>query len=407
MKVMNDSAKLESGSKATSGNITLLAYDAFPDTTNQKQEYVNNLVNANFNAGFFLSSETAITNALKAISQSGKLFKLIVSNPALLNESKQQDFITAMTEVGGDNLWGYALSIHPKYNQLSTLKTQKERLTSLIGNKGLYVQLSTDDNPTYLGNFTDYGSYLKYVVTQLNPNPLSFEIYPYRQNGCGYSFTSDEFFKILKAFAMQSCDTGMPFWGFCNVQAMTMASRQYPNPTEEMIRMVVMSQLAMGAQGIVYRSLYQSVNSDTKTYTLAPINRERQRTALWRYIKDVNAEVLSLSNVFYGSTLLDFVLVKGQKSTMSQGIASPNGELPISGLSCVEEGVMGSLLQTGTTKYVMLINTDFQRNNRIGFSIKSGTFSVVGGSDNATSVISGKREVLLPPGGYVIYKWNV
>lgn len=266
--------------------------------------------------------------------------------------------------------------------------------------------LSTIFNSEYLGNYINYPSYLNHVVSELQPNPLAFEIYPYLQHGCGVSLNADIYFRIITDFARQSSYSGIPFWGFCNVEAMTSALSIYPIPTEELIRMVVISSFALGAQGIIYKSLCQSTNTSSNTYTLAPIDRDNNRTALWRYIKEINEEMLALNNIFYGSKLLDFTLVKGENSDLSNDIQSPNNLLPIDNIKSGANGVLVTYLLTRGDRYLLFVNTDFQRYNTIEFEQMSGSLTPIKSSTKYDMAFKPMSLMTLVPSGYAIFKWT-
>lgn len=404
---MNEKFKAVGEKDAVSPRLSIVAYDVFQNSHPSPNEYISYLWSAGFNLGYFQSnSQSDIVNILRRINQLNPDIELILSNPDLWNPATQDEFINMVSSISDKSIWGYALPSTPKFSYLSSIKEIKQQLLQKIGNKRFFLLLSTDESRENLGVNLDYATYLKYIVSELRLNPLTFEIYPYRQNGCGVSMQGDHYYRTLLDFAQQSSSSGIPFWGFCNVEAMTSATESYPIPTEEMLRVLVISSFALGAQGIIYKSLFQSDNTSTKTYTLSPVDREMNQTAILRYVRDINREISDLTNIFYGARLIDYVLTQGDGSILTQDISSSGNQLPISHINCTKGGALVTMLQVNGEKYIVLVNIDSQRYNQIAFVRESGVLTPIQSSNIERIAIKPMSAIMLPPGGYAIYKWN-
>lgn len=113
------------------------------------------------------------------------------------------------------------------------------------------------------------------------------------------------FYKDLQYFAYVSRYTASPFWVFCR----SMGFQHYygwqaPDPTEFSIRGIVFSALAYGAQGILYWTYRQPVDSNVE-YSGAPVDSDGNITPFWHRLRMVNQEVKAFNDVFYGCEMVD------------------------------------------------------------------------------------------------------
>lgn len=81
---MNELSKIVGGDDAVPQSIRVVAFDAFPNSYSQKQEYVQNLLHAKFNMGYFYNyTPSYISNVLTQLKNSNSNFKLIIACPNL------------------------------------------------------------------------------------------------------------------------------------------------------------------------------------------------------------------------------------------------------------------------------------------------------------------------------------
>jgi PEP-CTERM motif-containing protein len=98
-----------------------------------------------------------------------------------------------------------------------------------------------------LGSGSNYNQYLSNIVSEVNPDILSFDNYPFQTGNSSYN---SSFFSSLMAVRAESLQAKIPFFDW--VQAYGGGSAQYPSESE--LRMNVFSSLTAGSKGIGYYS---------------------------------------------------------------------------------------------------------------------------------------------------------
>lgn len=111
------------------------------------------------------------------------------------------------------------------------------------------------------------------------------------------------FFKNLQYFAYISRYTDAPFWVYCRCQAFR---NQYGfngiEPPTNIMRGIVFSSLAYGAQGIYYWNYRPTPIGD---YYYAPVNSLGEKTGTWDKVKIVNSEVRTFNHVFHNCEMIE------------------------------------------------------------------------------------------------------
>ena len=111
------------------------------------------------------------------------------------------------------------------------------------------------------------------------------------------------FYISLEYFSAISKYTGVPFWFYCRCQGIKLHhSYTAPSPSIHMMRGIIFTSLAYGAQGIYYWNFRQS---NSENYYDAPLNVTGQKTTTYNMIQQINQEVKTFNKVFFGCKMVE------------------------------------------------------------------------------------------------------
>ena len=132
--------------------------------------------------------------------------------------------------------------------------------------------------------------------------------------------------------------------------------------------------MAYGAQGIQYFT-YTSPGTEVWNFHNAPIDHEGLRTEVYDLLREINGCIHALEDVFLGARTL---WVGHTGSTIPKG-TRPLGQLPpqIRRVEADGQGVLVSLLQNGGKRYLMIVNRDLGREQRVTVETSDGVRRVM------------------------------
>ena len=241
--------------------------------------------------------------------------------------------INKQVQLYHENIFGY-INLHPNY---SDRVSQRDGLS--------------------------YEDYLQYFVDHCSPKLLSFDHYPFFEDG----FHAREYLDNLAA-VRKCCDKNkLEFWSF--IQSTSFGKN--PPPTEGQMNFRVHSNIAYGAKGLLYFTYSQVVHE--QGFGSALLDKEFRRTQLYEYAKKINAgiekigtrllELKPLGVKFFGERYLDY-------STAEADFSLSGGNF-----------LAGLFLEAGK-RCAYLVNLDLEKGAAARLSSKRG-----------------EKEILLSPGG--------
>ena len=201
----------------------------------------------------------------------------------------------------------------------------------------------------YLGKFSEI------------PLPqISFDFYPIWD----YDIRPTWYY-TLEAVRRESLRTGVPFWAF----VLSTPHVGYPQPTLEMLRLQIYSNLAYGAQAIQYFTFRTPPQDDTYDYHNGPITLEGQKTETYNIVRDMNRELHEVIPFFDGCTvervghLLEVPLGTERFNGAPRGLR----RLKVVGT----RGAVVSVLRQGDKRYLAVVNKDFETDLRVDIAFSS------------------------------------
>lgn len=391
----------------TPGEITICAYDLCAqddlpddkDIADFKECGFNTFIQENGTIGFF-------DLLLNKIEGSG--LKGIISNDALRGGPaiKRNLFIERFK--GSSALGGWEMQDEPLYDALSAQGQVYSEIYDKDSLHLIHFNLVGEMARDFVGPQTpDLYAYLEVVRNKVSPGLWSFDYYPIKKIDNGpLTVDADMFYSALESYLRISKTTQRPFWSCC----LSMGFRQgvvcKPSPTEEHLRFAAFSALAYGAQGIAYWTYRQRADRPGSSFLHldAPVDIMGRKTKVWYAVKNVNKEIKKYNDVFYGADVLEVVHTGVKKYKNTKVLDAGFG--PFVTLAGGEAGLLVSHIRNSGEDYIIIVNHDVERGQKIEFSLKKGA-SVWNMSDGKRfGWSSRKRNLSLDAGGYVIFKYS-
>lgn len=183
---------------------------------------------------------------------------------------------------------GYCVWDEPADEDFPALTEKKALWESTMGDKLFFVNMF----PGEIGDkqFGGYDNYISSYIEAVQPEVLSFDIYPLMSDYSGKTVIKDNFFNNLDVCSYYAKEAGIPLW-FSLLSAKHMS---YVAPTTEEFRWQMAVGQAYGVQGLVHY-VYASHDPD---YT-CPIDwKSQEPTELYYSMKDANAEVAAWDHIY-------------------------------------------------------------------------------------------------------------
>ena len=255
-------------------------------------------------------------------------------------------------------LYGYFLQDEPwpkdiqettqRYRAMAKQDTKKPTYVNLLPNYGTGMPKEIKMPP--------YNQYLKLASTIGLPF-ISFDYYPIMKSGI-----RDTWYSCLEDVRQESLRTKKPFWAF----ALCTPHADYPQPTIEMLRLQIYSNLAYGAQAIEYFTYWTPKATKEWDFHDAPISIDGQRTKNYTLVKRMNQELRGLLPLFD----------KAEIQTVNHMVKNPEGttklQRPPTNIKKLKVvGYQGALISTFKKDdhlYMAVVNKDYKNDMELYIS---------------------------------------
>lgn len=274
-------------------------------------------------------------------------------------------------------LYGYFLKDEPWPKDIQETARHYRAMAKQDTAKPTYVNLLPDygDGMPKDIKMPPYNQYLQQTSTIGLPF-ISFDYYPIRKTGI-----RDTWYSCLEDIRQESLRLGKPFWAF----ALCTPHAEYPQPTIEMLRLQIYSDLAYGAQAIEYFTYWTPKPTKEWDFHDAPISIDGRRTKNYKLVKRMNQELRGLLPLFD----------KAEVQTVNHMLKIPKGttkieHAPINIKKMRVEGRQGALISTFKKDghlYMAVVNKDYQSDMRLYITAKN----------NVTMLTKQLKEVAVKP----------
>lgn len=258
-------------------------------------------------------------------------------------------------------LFGYMLGDEPRMADFDTYKHRYHAIRAADSTHLCYQNLFPYYGDELLETIgaASYEEYLR-KFSEIPLPQISFDFYPIWD----YDIRPTWYY-TLEAVRRESLRTGVPFWAF----VLSTPHVGYPQPTLEMLRLQIYSNLAYGAQAIQYFTFRTPPPDDTYDYHNGPITLEGQKTETYNIVRDMNSELHEAIPFFDGCTvervghLLEVPLGTERFKGMPRGLR----RLKVVGT----RGAVVSVLRQGDKRYLAVVNKDFETDLRVDIAFSS------------------------------------
>ena len=258
-------------------------------------------------------------------------------------------------------LFGYMLGDEPRMADFDTYKHRYHAIRAADSTHLCYQNLFPYYGDELLETIgaASYEEYLR-KFSEIPLPQISFDFYPIWD----YDIRPTWYY-TLETVRRESLRTGVPFWAF----VLSTPHVGYPQPTLEMLRLQIYSNLAYGAQAIQYFTFRTPPQDDTYDYHNGPITLEGQKTETYNIVRDMNRELHEVIPFFDGCTvervghLLEVPLGTERFKGMPRGLR----RLKVVGT----RGAVVSVLRQGDKRYLAVVNKDFETDLRVDIAFFS------------------------------------
>ncbi len=336
------------------------------------------------NLSFFNDAES-MSGALDTAWKAG--IKMIVYCPELKTATEE----TVKRFMDHPAVSGYMLRDEPNRSDFPELAEWARKIRKTDDNNFCYLNLFPNyASEEQLGTKT-YKEHVDLFVREVPVQFISFDHYPI----LGDSLRAN-WYENLEIISEAARESAKPFWAF----ALSVAHGKYPVPTLAQLRLQVFSDLAYGAQGIQYFTYWTPFDTTWK-FNNGPVTLDGKRTVVYDRIKEVNKEIVSLSNVFLGAKVMSV----SHTGLIPQG-TRPLTILPkpIRILKTLGTGAVVSHLENGTSSYLVIVNRDFRNPLNLYIECENNVRKIFkDGSSAPANAYQSKTEI--DPGDIAIYTW--
>ena len=404
-------------------------------------ELCQQLSECGFNAAAAVIStnNSGISTSLENCYNHG--ISLFIGNGNLYNQYLTP-FIDSYKNRKGLGGWFMKLNLSPK--ELENINTGKD--TSLLDSYNK-IKKSDPDHPTLLGLGGDWNldrngdaisSYPDYVAKfqkKFEPSFWPILFFPDVMKGKETDVPEARqlmFYKTLQYFAYISRFTSTPFWFTCRCQAFKDYNGYNAQaPTLSMLRGIVFTALAYGAQGIYYWNYRQNYNSGSTVFSDAPVklNGLVKNDTIWDIVKTVNKEIQDYNKIFCGCEVIDCRHVtklshnkslKTMDGTVTDTVDDSLRSLPmgpLTGVSYLGTDLLISHIFNNEENYLVIVNDPFhaeildnpiKKQVRFNFNFywKIYRCQSENGVLTQTEITNNLKSYTLNPGDYLIFKWE-
>ena len=374
----------------TAPEMPLIASYAFFDPEMLTPERFRELREAGFNMSRQSMHDDKIVKALSAMDSTG--IKMMFYSWEALNPAKTVETVNKYKD--NPNVAAIHVTDEPKMSKFGDVKRLNDLMQQADPGALTFSNLLPSIDAVHL-EAPDYRTYVEEFVATVNPPVLSFDCYPIKvRNGKIYVYKN--YFETLEIIADVARKSGRPFFSY----VLSNKHADFPKPTRDFLRFQIFTALGYGAQGLSYYTYCIPDFDKTGEYSDTPLDRNGNRSDVWYMVRDLNKEIHNLEKYFLNAEVID-VSHTGNQIPIGTHILS-SLPLPFKWLTAEGEGVMVSHFKNNGKEYLLFVNRDVLKKQKVRFSRMYPVTRITG---------DGKRKldysdsVTLTPGGYALYEF--
>lgn len=246
----------------------------------------------------------------------------------------------------------------------------------------------------YVWSDSTYPGYVDNYLSTINPDVVSFNYYPFRDNLASTTLSTNDLWKDFGYIRKKALLSNKPLWYY--FQAVSISPDVVSIMNLARIRVQMYAALTYGVKGLSYYTSHRAL-IDPVTY---------EKTAMFNDLKALNTEVKNVGN---------FLLDKQSEKLYHTGVSTLNrtryylDQFSLSTLlnTAPNDLVIGVFGDSSTTKTLLVTNKNFSATKTGTITLKSlKKVSEFNKSNGTTTLLSNSTTsiaISLPPGGAALY----
>ncbi len=259
-------------------------------------------------------------------------------------------------------LYGYYIYDEPFSNQMTDMKKRYDRFRRADSSKPFYMNLIPyyDDGLLRRMRIANYRDYVRSACNTGVPQ-ICFDYYPITKSGI-----RSKWYMNLEIIRNESLRTNRPFWAF----ALSTPHADYPQPTLEMLRLQMYTNLAYGAKALLYFTYWTPPRTKDFIFRNGPIDVNGKRTKTYDVVRSMNMELRPLLPLFDKGTVTS---VQHLGNHVSEG-TTPMKTVPLNVSRLVVYGSQGAVvsnMKADGHEYLVVVNKDYKKHLGVHIEAKS------------------------------------
>lgn len=384
----------------TPGVITVVASTPVSDGVTPEQYMFDDIKKCGFNVIICNADKESMDTIFQYAENAG--LKVMPAS-IKLRDDRCVEFVESLKN--NPAIVGWDFVDEPQIKDLKKLGKYYKMLRSAAPDKLVYINLIGAEIKKFTGESPSLAAYLDTIQRYFAPDVWSYDLYPISVKNGKVTVAGERFYMDLEIFSRKSKETKRPFWAYCQSMAFKNSVIERPAANLSYLRFEAFSALAYGAQGIVYWTYGQRKSTDIEKYFSALVNCPYKKTSAWEAARQVNSEIAKYNDVFYNSILMECYHTGIHNYKYTKKL---NGKIgPFTKINSGREGVLVSHLKTNGKYYVVIVNHDIFKSQRIELltedemRVKSLTLGLTDMRQQGNYIVD-----IIPPGGYAIYAYG-
>ena len=250
--------------------------------------------------------------------------------------------------------YGYMMQDEPSVPEIRERQKEIEHIKQFDSIHCFYINLHPYYHKEWIEPTLKVKTYPEYLraASATSCQQISFDFYPITTAGIRPTW-----YHNLEMVRQECVRTRKPFWGFVLSVPHDVPftpNTYYPHPTIASLRLQIYSNLAYGAQAIQYFTYWTPDGSNNFHFHDAPIGLDGKRTKTYYVVKQMNQELKTVSQLFYGAKVLSVHHLGTIPEGTTRQTAMPTNirSLKIIG----RQGAVISLFEKKGHRYLAIVN---------------------------------------------------
>ena len=235
---------------------------------------------------------------------------------------------------------------------------------------------------------TTYEEYTRRSLSEMPLTALSFDQYPIMDPGVfpkqpfrpasGPCLIATNWYHTLETVSSLARGKGIPFWAYSLSRTLRhQPGHDYPVPTVAHMKLQHYSNLAYGAQGLLYYSYSLSPIKTRNMSHACPLDTKGRRTTVYDRMRETNRDLSARLPVFAGCRV-EKVRHTGVEVPLGT-VRLESGDLPpfVRSLDTPDGGAVVSHIFNGEREYIVVVNRSPDQELTLNVSLAPGTRRVL------------------------------